>query len=220
MFFAVCWVVTTVCGGKNKFSKWKCAGFMVGHSHKPFYLWRFYSDLQQIPCKLDFHVLLKQNISEAAPSHFSSDNISFLLSAASVACSVPRWIGPVLKPGRKRYFYFYFFTIFIYFFLAMLGNIDSLVTTFLQPSAVGYLKWLQISLSLICILIARVWQGCLGMSEVLNPVIDTKMSCSSRSMTAPKDFLFYRSDMTCKALFRQVCTSVLLNIELPSAEIK
>lgn len=49
------------------------------------------------PCKLDFHVVIKQNISETAPSHFSCDSISFLLSAASVACSVLRWI----KPGFK-----------------------------------------------------------------------------------------------------------------------
>lgn len=51
----------------------------------------------RFPCKLDFHVVLKQNISEAAPPYFSCDNISLLLSAASVACSVLRWIKPVFK---------------------------------------------------------------------------------------------------------------------------
>jgi len=71
--------------------------FTQGQAHNALYLLRFSSDVQQIPCKLDFHVVLKQNISEAAPSHFSSDNILFLLSTASVACSVLRWIRPVPK---------------------------------------------------------------------------------------------------------------------------
>lgn len=76
----------------------QCAfrGFMRELVHNALHLQRFCSDVQQIPCKLHFHVLLKQNISEAAPSHFSCDNIWFLL-IFSVACSVLKWIRPVLK---------------------------------------------------------------------------------------------------------------------------
>lgn len=55
----------------------------------------------RFPRKPDFHVVLKQNISEAAPPYFSSDNISFLLSAASVARSVLGWIKPFFKCSGK-----------------------------------------------------------------------------------------------------------------------
>lgn len=51
----------------------------------------------RFPCKLDFHVVLKQNIREAAPPCFPCDSILFLQSAASVACSVMRWIKPIFK---------------------------------------------------------------------------------------------------------------------------
>lgn len=55
----------------------------------------------RFPCRLDFHVVLKQNINEAAPPHFSCDNILFLLSTASVACSVLRWIEPVFNSKER-----------------------------------------------------------------------------------------------------------------------
>lgn len=74
-----------------------CRGFiqeLVGWYTMPSISSGFAQMCNRFPCKLDFHVLLKQNISAAAPPHFSGESISFLLRAA---CSVMRWIKPVFK---------------------------------------------------------------------------------------------------------------------------
>lgn len=80
-------------------------GFIWGWHTMPSIPSGFVQMCNRFPCKLGFHVVLEQNINEAAPPYFTYDNISFLLSAAFVACSVLRWITPVFN-GKESNVYF------------------------------------------------------------------------------------------------------------------